>query len=298
MPSDGEHGFGNRVANPDRPPCLARQGDHQRLEFCIRLAAEAAAQERDNYSYLGGVQAKDLGEIASNLKRMLGRGPDRNPLIVEIRDDRVGLHGIVVDHGKGEGIFKDLIGLGKALFDIALFHMLVAADVIAQILMDQRRPFAQSGIQTNGRGQLLVTDRYQGEGLLCSLLILSRDRSHRLSCITDLFDSDDRSPAIIGIDVGNIGRGEHRGHAGERLGRRGIDTYDARVGIRAAQYSAVEHPGNLEIPGEFCLPRYLLNPVYPENILADELKLFLWHPDIRKKRRLGKNTLRDLYLSW
>ena len=54
--------------------------------------------------------------------------------------------------------------------------------------------------------------------------------------------------------------------------------------INAAEDFAVEHPGDHEIPGELSLPRYLFNPVYPGNILADKLKLPLWHIDSRKKK--------------
>ncbi len=50
----------------------------------------------------------------------------------------MGLHGIVVDHGKGKVVFKDLIGLGKTLIHVTLLHMLVAADIVLQVFMDQR----------------------------------------------------------------------------------------------------------------------------------------------------------------
>src|SRR2546427_756629 len=143
MSANSEHGFRNGVANSHRTSGLARQGNYQRLKLRIRLAAEAAAQERNDHPYLGRMNTENLGDISPDLERMLRRGPDRDPFVTEPSNNGVRLQGIMIDHGKGKAVFKDLVRLHKALFDIALFHVLVAADVVRRVFVYEPRAFFQ-----------------------------------------------------------------------------------------------------------------------------------------------------------
>src|SRR2546422_8265576 len=143
MSANSEHGFRNGVANSHRTSGLARQGNYQRLKLRIGLAAEAAAQERNDHPYHGRMNAENLGDISPDLERMLRRGPDRDPLVTEPSNNGVRLQGIMIDHGKGKAVFEDLVRFYKALFDTALFHVLVAADVVRRVLMNQWCPFFQ-----------------------------------------------------------------------------------------------------------------------------------------------------------
>ena len=64
----------------------------------VAAPPEAAAQVTDDHSHLGRGQAKDFRDIAAHLEGMLRRRPDCHTLVVPMGDDRVRLHGVVVNH--------------------------------------------------------------------------------------------------------------------------------------------------------------------------------------------------------
>ena len=132
---------------------------------------------------------------------MLGRGPDGDLLLTEISDHRVRLHGIVIDHREGEVVLEDLIRLCKTILDVSFFHTLMAANIVAQVLMDPRRSLPQGCLQTHNHRQLFVINPDQREGLFSRRLIFCRHCSYRLSHIVDLLNSDDRTSTVVRIEV-------------------------------------------------------------------------------------------------
>ena len=74
----------------------------------------------------------------------------------------------------------------------------------------------------------------------------------------------------------------HRLHARQLLGFRGIDAGDLCVGNRTAQNARVKHAGELDVAGVLRLARYALIGIDSRSCLADNGKFFfcLCHGDL------------------
>ena len=75
------------------------------------------------------LKAEHPGQVFPHQKGVLGRGPDSDSLVGIVGDDGMGLHGVVVDHGKSKGVFEYVVSLGEGVFHVS---PLVAA-LVAQV---------------------------------------------------------------------------------------------------------------------------------------------------------------------
>ena len=82
-------------------------------------------------------------------------------------------------------------------------------------------------------------------------------------------------PARAGLDLGEVGAGDHRLDAGQLLGRRGVDRLDVRVRVRAAQNFADQHAGQEQVGAEFGAPGHLVDAVVLDRRGADDLVLLV-----------------------
>jgi hypothetical protein len=89
----------------------------------------------------------------------------------------------------------------------------------------------------------------------------------------DLVDRDDRPVLdrvpVVGVDVGEVGSGQHADDARDLLRGRGVDRDDAPVRDRAAQDLAVQHPRHDQVADEVRLPARLLARVAARHRAAD-----------------------------
>ena len=192
---------------------------------------------------VGGVAAVGRVVVADAAARLHGGGGD--PVD----------HEAVLDHvvGLGEG------GVGRGL----VAEQLHEADIVGAIVPHPRRAL---GGRLRGRGnrrQRLVVDLDQLGGverLVGGLrhhegdvvadpahLVLGQRRVGRLehAAVAQLEPARDRQVAPAGGLP--VGAGEHRQHAGRRLGLGRVDRADACVGVRRTQHVAERHAGQRHV---------------------------------------------------
>ena len=147
-------------------------------------------------------------------------------------------------------------GVGRLLVALDLDE----ADVVRAIVPDQRHAgFDRVAGGDDGRQRLVVDlDQFGGVDRLVVGLgddegdivadhahpILDQSRVARpiaRGAVAALESARNGKIAEAGFLV--VGPGQHREHAGRRLGLRGVDRADARVGMRRAQHVAERHAG-------------------------------------------------------
>src|ERR671915_304955 len=114
---------------------------------------------------------------------MLGRGPHRNSFFVVIRDYGVRLQSVVIDHRESEMVFKNFVSLSEPFLHVTFLDMFMAADVIAEVLMNPWSFLFERTFQADDRGQLFVIDPDQGESLGCSGFVHRSDGGDRFSLV-------------------------------------------------------------------------------------------------------------------
>jgi hypothetical protein len=157
-------------------------------------------------------------------------------------------------------VLEDAIGLGQAALDVAHHDARAVADVALAakdgndgvpfpLLVDERRARPQRPRHVEDGRERLVDDLDGRQGRLGRLGSGGRRRRHRLAHVTDLVAGQDRlvlDGAAV-ADVGHVGRGDDRTHAGKLQRPSHIEADDARVGLRASQNPAPQHAGQAEV---------------------------------------------------
>ena len=159
----------------------------------------------------------------------------------------------------------------------------MGADVAAFIFVHQRRARLDRGFDAGHRRQLLVVHVDQRQRFLGNCNVHRRHRRHRLADIAHLIDSDHRPAVIDRVQIGDIRRRQHRDDTGQRLGLRGVNGADPRMGKSAAQDFSIKHAGNRDITDKFRRAGYLLDTVDALDVVPDEFELALSHELSRSK---------------
>ena len=169
-----------------------------------------------------------------------------------------------------EAALEDVVGLRKALFDVAFVDHFGRVDVaVGRVHLG--RVFAHGGDRIEHGRQRLVVDLDLLQGLVGDLL---GDRRHRRDAVAGVEHVVvDQHRLVLergaeGIDR-NFLAGEHRHHAGHGLGRTGVDALDAGGGNAGALDVRVEHAGEGKIVDVFGLPEAVQAAVRPRRALAD-----------------------------
>ena len=112
-----------------RPPGLARERDRQRLHLRVRLRAEAAAEVRHDDPHVRHRHAEEVGELGADEEGVLARRPDGDLVALDLRDDCVRLHRVLVDGGEGVLALDDDVRAREDRFQLAAVDPVAVADV-------------------------------------------------------------------------------------------------------------------------------------------------------------------------
>jgi hypothetical protein len=206
----------------------------------------------------------------------------------------------LVDHRDPVGLLEDQVGLGERLGDVAARELGLLGDVdglggrrlgLGDGHAGVRERLAGVGLGAgvghgwrshlhglqgiDGGRQDLVLHLDQVAGFLGDRRLVGGDGGDRLTGEDDPVDRQDRVRARRGLalELRNVPSGEHRAHAGQGPGARGIDPHDPGVGVGAAQQLGVKHPLGLDVGHVLHLSGDLLRPVRARDGQADPLHL-------------------------
>ena len=144
----------------DRPAQAAGQpADERLLRIEARLGPEAAAhvRRRDHAHPVLG-QVEQIGEHGADRVRRLGGVPDGEGVerLVVARDDAAALHRVAAAAHHPEGLAQRVVGGGEGALGLADALDDVGRDVVAQLVVDQRRAGGERGRRGGDDGQGVV----------------------------------------------------------------------------------------------------------------------------------------------
>ena len=237
-----------------RPARGARQGGDVGLVVELALAAEAAAQVRDDDAHLVLGQAERVGDAGAGAERHLRGRPDGDLRSLPLRDHRMRLdrHGVRhVGHvaALDDGVGRRHRGVGVALGDgrvgrvVAVAHHGVVGRVPGPVLVHQLGALRERALHIDDGRLRLVGDLDHRRGLLGEL---GRERGHRGDDLAlEAHGVGREQPLILDEgavrDVRDVLVGDHRKHAGERPGGARVHREDARAGVVGEPELGVEH---------------------------------------------------------
>ena len=245
-----------------------RQRGGQRFQLRVGLAAEPAAEVRDDDADARQRDVEHLGQLDADRVGILGRRPHGEAAgLVPGGDRRVRLHRVVLDRRKAERVPDDEVGRRQRRGGVAAREVELVTDVRARpgperreigevagqrlARVDERRAGRQRILERQRRRQRLVVDVDQLERGGRRRLVDGGDRGHRLALVTRDVDGQDRTVAKrraeVRIAPGEVGAGQHGHHAGQRAGPSGLHAREAGVSVRRAKHPGVSHARQHEI---------------------------------------------------
>ena len=210
--SDRPEGLLHREGEPDGLPDHARERPHDGLELGVGLAAEAAAEGRDDDADAAHGHAEHLGQLHAHGVRILRRGPHgQGALLVPSRERRVRLHGIVLHARESVDILHDDVRPREGMRALPALEMELVADVgagpgleggeIGEVAGQRLGRVNEGGagserlLQSGHGRQLLVRDLDQLEGLGGGALALGDHGGHGLALVARDLDGEDGAVA-------------------------------------------------------------------------------------------------------
>ena len=262
---------GHQVLRPVLHPldrAAGHHGAHDRADVPRvdgDLVAEPAADVRGDDPDLVLGQAGDQGVQGAVRVRGLGGGPDGELAAhrVEVGHRAAGLQRRRMRPRVEHVLRDDDVGAGEDGVGGRLVAGLPVEDVVVllarQVVADHRGPGVERRRGVDHRGQRLVVDVDELEGVPRRVPVLGHDERDLLALEPHLVGGQDRLHVL--------GQGGHPGQAavlqrlagdhgldpGVGLGGRGVDRDDPGVRERAAQDRAVQHAGKLDVVGEGAL---------------------------------------------
>ena len=257
----------------------------------LELAAEAASHVRREHPDVAFSHAEDAGHKALHIVGRLVGGINGQFLVGGVARYRAaGLHAHVRLAAAAEPVFPDVLRFLEAFFDLAPFDMAGNADVPLEAVMDLGGVFLYGVKGLENRGEHLIVDLDQVEGLFRDLFRYRRDCRNRLADIADLVDGQYllvaqvlvAPPDALFHAEGILAR-HHCPYAVEGQGLAGVDALDLCVGVGAPEYLAVEHAGELDVEGVGGPARDLRPSVdvmdvcidYPERLVRIDYGIFV-----------------------
>ena len=218
----------------DRATRLRRQQRRYRFDVDRGLAAEAAADLRGDHLDARGVPAQHRGRRRPHHEVALRGGPDdRFAFLVAVDHAGVRLD-VALVHRLGRELTLDHdVGFGEPLLDVTALVHRAGRDVRRlggprldaageQVVVQHRCVIGHRVGDVQHVGQQLVGDL---DGLRCRLGLSTggrRYRSHGVAAVQHRVAGDDRAHQVarraLGRCFGEVGPGDHRFHAGHRLG--------------------------------------------------------------------------------
>ncbi len=140
MPPHGHHRFRNILGQAHGSLAFSSQCHHQGFDLCPRFTPVSASHVRNHHADARQGIVEDVDELELNPERVRRGSPNCDPFCVHLGNRNVWFHGVVVHHGKGEGVFHDRIGLGKPDLNIPFLEFVAEADVSGRRSVDLGGP--------------------------------------------------------------------------------------------------------------------------------------------------------------
>ena len=245
-----------------RPPRAVGQQDGDVLEGVgVQLRAEAAPDGGVDHPHLAAHPhgLERFLEVGLGHARDLGDGVDGEVLArVEGGHAAGGAHAAVGHPARLEVALHDVGGRRFPRLDVAGGELprqtqAVVGDGLALgvLVVDERRALGEGLLGVEDRGQVLVLHLDELEGFLGDLRCGGRDRRHLVAIGAHavllqghvVFEQAE-------ADLGRVVGGQHRLDSGERVGFRGVDGEDLRVGPGGVEDLPEQHPRKGEVVDE------------------------------------------------
>ena len=224
-----------------------------------------------------------LGEQVLHHVRRLRRVIRGQPLFarIPVGNDRARLVAHAGMAAEVEGGLDDFVRLRERLVGLARHEAALEGKIVTEIGMDHRRAGIERGLGVGDGGKLLVSHFDQ----LASILRLrTRFRHHRAHCLALPAGAIDRDRMLRrrldafqmrqhadprGDDLGKLGPGNDRDHAGRFLRSCRLDLHDARVRMRRTQVGDMRHARQRHIADVLPAPFGKPGQIRPRHRAAD-----------------------------
>ena len=145
--------------------------------------------------------------------------------------------------------FNDDVARLEAAVDIAALERKVMGDVAWGIVVHQRRAGRECCIHRQHGGQDFVFDLDAIDGCARGFSVPRCDRRDFIADIAHLIDGErvEVGAKAAPFFTRSIGAGDYGFDAGHRRGRTGINAFDARMRVRAAQHSCMQHARQMQV---------------------------------------------------
>ncbi len=250
-----------------RPAELERGGrDDGLLRIEDGLRPEAAADVGRDHADRFEFAAEELGEHAAADMRRLRARPDGQQIAHRIvaRHDRAGFHRHAAAAVLPDRLAEDMRGLLKSRVDIAIGERKAGGDVEIEIAVAARRAVLDAVAAVGDGGQHVIADAYGGGRVLGDIAAVGDHDGDRLADIADFVARQGRLGARHGDRrsrqqerhalrphrLRQIGRRDHRVHAGNRQSLARVDHADAGMRMRRAHEAGMQHAGQPHVVDE------------------------------------------------
>jgi hypothetical protein len=225
-------------------------------------------------------------------------------------------------HRRLELAFDDIVSRSKTLGQIATGELEMIGDVgllvgaillVAQIIVEDRGIRSHRGVDGHhGRERFVVHFDQRGR-LFGRMSIAGSDRGYRMTFIENLLARHDvhrEKTRVHGTafaaflafagNIWKVGAGHYRSYARMLESFFAIDRPDTRVGMRAAQYLPVKHPGEAVVRTVARTPGHFVDSIVADRTRPDHTELLVTvvfshvHNSLKKQngreRRLERGT--------
>ena len=238
------------------------------------LAAEPAAHVLRDHADIGCGDLEAARVAVARAVHGLRRHPRGELVSVPLAHGAVRLEADVRDDVRGIRLLDNVRGLLESGVEVTGFCSHAGPRVAAH--EDDRRVGRHRLLDVGQMRQRLVAHAHKARGVLCALFGVGGHGGHRITLIHAL-----RADLFV----------HERGLHARRLLRFGeIDRHHARVRKRRAHDLAVDHPGAIDVVGEFGASRDFVRGIEPFDRGADEDRLLGPLPLVGDTRR-GRRSL-------
>ena len=246
----GEKLFFASVDELDRLAGLARENRayHGRV-VVARFPAKAAADFRLHDAHAAFRNAQCNRIASAREKRRLRIAPQRYAVARPLRNTTDGFERGVPLARALPRAFNDDVARLEAAVDIAALERKVMGDVAWGIVVHQRRAGRECCIHRQHRGQNFVFDLDPVDGSARGFCIPCGNRRDFIADVAHLVDGEwvEVGAKAAPFFTRGIGAGDYGFDAGQRGGRAGVDVLDARMRVRAAQHSRMQHARQMQV---------------------------------------------------
>ncbi|MPL96699.1 hypothetical protein SDC9_42881 [bioreactor metagenome] len=239
----GKHAFGAAQMQAHRSARLQREKRQRRLHRQLVLAAEGAAGRRGDDADLVLGQGEDAGKLHPVARAMLAARADDHALALGRGPAPLRLHETVHLARRDIGVLDHMHRGGKARGEVAAAQ----PDLGHQIArgMDGLGAGGKRRLHVLDKGERAIVDANERQRALGGLGIDRRHRGDRVAEVAHPVGTQRRlvlEQDAEGVHPGHVAMGDDGAHAGQGLGRGGVDRKDLGMGMGGTQDAADKHP--------------------------------------------------------